>query len=69
MSLGDSAGTIFHGTRGDAIRRPLTVWFAAAWHLTSQKDGISALGLKRELGIGSEQTAWAMLSVQTTPRS
>ena len=26
-----------------------------------QKHGISALGLKRTLGIGSEQTAWAML--------
>jgi len=51
-----TAGTIFHGTR-----TPLTVWFAAAWHMTSQKHGISALGLKRVLGIGSEQTAWAML--------
>jgi ISXO2-like transposase domain len=39
----------------------LTVWFAAAWQMTSQKHGISALGLKRVLGIGSEQTAWAML--------
>lgn len=29
--------------------------------MTSQKHGISALGLKRVLGIGSEQTAWAML--------
>jgi hypothetical protein len=29
--------------------------------MTSQKHGISALGLKRTLGIGSEQTAWAML--------
>lgn len=29
--------------------------------MTSQKQGISALGLKRVLGIGSEQTAWAML--------
>jgi hypothetical protein len=29
--------------------------------LVSQKQGISALGLKRTLGIGSEQTAWAML--------
>jgi len=29
--------------------------------LVSQKHGISALGLKRTLGIGSEQTAWAML--------
>jgi len=39
----------------------LTVWFAAGWLLVSQKNGISALGLKRTLGIGSEQTAWAML--------
>jgi len=51
-----TAGTIFHGTR-----TPLTVWFAAAWLMTSQKQGISALGLKRALGVGSEQTAWAML--------
>lgn len=51
-----TAGTIFHGTR-----TPLTVWFAAGWMLVSQKHGISALGLKRALGIGSEQTAWAML--------
>lgn len=51
-----TAGTIFHGTR-----TPLTVWFAAGWLLVSQKQGISALGLKRTLGIGSEQTAWAML--------
>jgi len=51
-----TAGTIFHGTR-----TPLTIWFAAAWMMVSQKHGISALGLKRTLGIGSEQTAWAML--------
>jgi hypothetical protein len=51
-----TAGTIFHATR-----TPLTVWFAAAWQMTSQKHGISAHGLKRVLGIGSEQTAWAML--------
>jgi len=51
-----TAGTIFHG-----MRTPLTVWFAAAWQMTSQKHGISALGLKRALGIGSEQTAWVML--------
>lgn len=51
-----TAGTIFHGTR-----TPLTVWFAAAWYMTAGKNGISALSLKRQLGIGSEQTAWAML--------
>jgi transposase-like protein len=51
-----TAGTIFHRTR-----TPLTVWFAACWQLTSQKNGISALGLQRVLGLGSYQTAWAML--------
>lgn len=51
-----TAGTIFHGTR-----TPLTVWLAAAWYLTTQKNGVSALGLKRVLGLGSYQTAWAML--------
>ena len=51
-----TAGTIF-----DRTRTPLTVWFAAAWQLTSQKHGISALGLQRVLGLGSYQTAWAML--------
>ena len=50
-----TAGTIFQG------RTPLTVWFAAAWPLTTQKNGISALGLKRVLGLGSYQTAWTML--------
>lgn len=51
-----TAGTIFQDTR-----TPLTVWFAAAWQLTTQKNGISALGLKRVLGLRSYQTAWAML--------
>jgi transposase-like protein len=51
-----TAGTIFHRTR-----TPLTMWFAAAWQLTSQKHGTSALGLQRVLGLGSYQTAWAML--------
>ena len=51
-----TAGTVFHRTR-----TPLTVWFVAVWFLTSQKDGVSALGLKRVLGIGSYETAWTML--------
>jgi transposase-like protein len=51
-----SAGTIF-----DRTRTPLTVWFTACWLFASQKDGISALSLQRLLGIGSYQTAWAML--------
>ena len=51
-----TAGTIF-----DRTRTPLTVWFMACWLFASQKDGISALALKRALEIGSNQTAWAML--------
>jgi len=31
------------------------------WFVTSQKDGASALGLKRVLGLGSYQTAWTWL--------
>jgi len=50
------AGTIF-----DRTRTPLTVWFTACWLFATQKDGISALALQRALGIGSYQTAWAML--------
>ena len=29
--------------------------------MTGQKQGVSALGLQRSLGLGSYQTAWAML--------
>ena len=49
-------GTIFGKTR-----TALRVWFAAAWYITSQKQGVSALGLQRVLGLGSDQAAWAML--------
>lgn len=31
------------------------------WHMTSQKNGMSALGLQRVLGLGSYKTAWLML--------
>lgn len=51
-----TAGTIF-----DKTRTPLCVWLAAAWYLTNQKQGVSALGLQRVLGLGSYRTAWAML--------
>ena len=49
------------GTAFDRRRTPLTVWFTACWLFASQKDGISAQSLQRELEIGSYQTAWAML--------
>jgi transposase-like protein len=51
-----TAGTIFEGTR-----KPLRTWFLAMWFVTSQKNGVSALGLQRELGFGSYETAWTWL--------
>lgn len=51
-----TAGTVFHRTR-----TPLSTWFAAIWFVTSQKNGVSALGLQRVLGFGSYETAWAWL--------
>lgn len=50
------SGTIFHDTR-----KPLTLWFRAVWYATSQKNGTSALGLQRVLGLGSYRTAWTWL--------
>ena len=51
-----TAGTIFEGTR-----KPLRTWFMAMWFVTSQKNGVSALGLQRTLGLGSYETAWTWL--------
>ena len=51
-----TAGTIFQD-----VRKPLTMWFRAMWYVTSQKNGVSALGMQRVLGLGSYQTAWAWL--------
>ncbi len=51
-----TAGTIFQDSH-----LPLTTWFRAMWFVTSQKNGVSALGLQRVLGLGNYRTAWALL--------
>ena len=51
-----TAGTIFQDTR-----KPLTLWFRAMWAVTSQKNGASAMGIQRALGLGSYDTAWTWL--------
>ena len=51
-----TAGTVFQDTR-----KPLRMWFLAMWFVTSQKNGVSALGLQRVLGLGSYETAWTWL--------
>jgi transposase-like protein len=53
--------TVTSGTLFEKTRTPLRIWFAAAWYITNQKNGVSALGLQRVLGLGSYQTAWSML--------
>jgi transposase-like protein len=54
-------GSVIAGTIFQDSHLPLTTWFRAMWHVTSQKNGASALGLQRVLGLGSYKTAWAML--------
>lgn len=51
-----TAGTIFHDSR-----KPLWLWFRAIWYVTNQKNGVSALGLQRALGLGSYRTAWTWM--------
>ena len=46
------AGTLFQGTR-----LPLTTWFLALYLISQAKTGLSALALKRHLGV-SYPTAW-----------
>ncbi|MEA1867287.1 MAG: IS1595 family transposase [Thermodesulfobacteriota bacterium] len=51
-----TAGTMF-----ERLRKPLRDWFLAIWFVSSQKQGVSALGLQRVLGLVSYQTAWTWL--------
>ena len=51
-----TAGTIFQDSK-----LPLTIWFRAMWQVTSQKHGMSALGVQRIFGLGSYKTAWSLL--------
>src|SRR5919202_6163233 len=49
-----TAGTVFQDAK-----LPLTVWFAAIYHLTRSKGGISSIELGRRLGV-KQGTAWLM---------
>src|SRR5215467_447852 len=45
----------------------LRTWFATAWYVTGQKQGVSALGLQAVLGLGSYETAWSWLHNLSIP--
>jgi transposase-like protein len=50
-------------TAGTAMHRshlPLTTWFWAAYLMATHSNGISALQLQAQLGIGSYKTAWLL---------
>ncbi len=49
------AGTILHGSK-----LPLTVWFWAAYLMATHSNGISALQLQKQLGLGSYKSAWLL---------
>jgi transposase-like protein len=50
-----TAGTIMHHSK-----LPLTTWFWAAYLMATHSNGISALQLQRQLGLGSYKSAWLM---------
>lgn len=50
------AGTIFHRSH-----TRLTTWFRIVWHVTSSKNGTSAMHIQRVMGLGNYKTAWLCL--------
>lgn len=51
-----TSGTVLHNSK-----TPLSTWFWAAYLMTTDKRGLSALLLQRQLGIGRYETAWMIL--------
>ena len=50
-----TAGTILH-----ASKLPLTLWFWAAYLMTTHSNGISALQLQHQFALGSYKSAWLL---------
>jgi transposase-like protein len=51
-----TAGTVLHRTK-----IPLTHWFWATYLMTTDKRGVSALLVQRQLGLSCYETAWMLL--------
>lgn len=51
--------SLINGTLFESTKLPLTKWFLAIHLLTQSKTGISAMALKRELGVNYD-TAWKL---------
>lgn len=50
-----TAGTVMHGSK-----LALSVWFWATYLMATHSNGISALQLQKQLGLGSYKTAWLL---------
>src|SRR5271167_2277485 len=50
-----TAGTILHGSK-----LPLIAWFWAVYLMATHSNGISALQLQKQLGLGSYKSAWLL---------
>jgi len=53
-----TSGTVFHNRH-----LSLRIWFQAIWLVVSQKNGVSALGLSKSLGIKNPKTGWNLLRI------
>jgi transposase-like protein len=51
--------SLISGTLFEQTKLPLTVWFLAIYLVTQAKTGLSALALKRQIGV-SYNTAWSI---------
>ena len=51
-----TSGTLFQDTR-----KPLQLWFRAMWYVVGQKNGVSALGLQKVMGMSRYETVWIWL--------
>ncbi len=49
------SGTLMHGSKV-----PFSKWLLASWLMTSHSNGMSALQLQKQLGLGSYKTAWLL---------
>jgi len=56
FKVSPTANTIFH-----RLKKPLAVYFRAIWWMIAQKNGVSAIGIMKILGLGSYHTAWEWL--------
>ena len=54
-------GSVISGSLFQDTHKPLRLWFQAIWYIVGQKNGVSALGLQKALGLGSYHTAWEWL--------